>query len=422
MVIVPKKPTSNQHLLQHIQIFDNFTKGMLNMTRNPNGYGTVRKLSGKRRRPFAVYITTGFEMAKPVPKIDFLEDILSADLYKQVQKEYTAYKEKVQPKAKQVQKCIGYFEDRKDAMIALAEYNKNPFDIKKADVTFEDVYKSIYEAKFKNLTTSTVAGYKGAYKKCGSLKSIRMRDMRTAHMQKVLDEHSTMSKSIQNNLIVLFHAIYDFCLENDICEKDYSKFVKFTSTAEKKKKTPFSKKDIEVIWENIDWVQDTPRKNVLTNVSMVDSIIVMLYTGVRISELLAIKPEDVHIDERWIKIKGTKTKAADRIVPIHKKLVPVLEKRLEQCTGETLYCGNDGKQLVYSRWQTMFFELFLEEFQIEHTAHECRHTFATVAGASSMNKLLLKKMIGHSSNDITEDIYTHAYVEDLVKEIDKFDL
>ena len=155
---------------------------------------------------------------------------------------------------------------------------------------------------------------------------------------------------------------------------------------------------------------------------MVDSIIVMLYTGIRIGELLAIKPEDVHIDERWIRVKGTKTKAADRIVPIHKKIVPVLEKRLAACKGETLFCGNDGKQLIYSRWNTMFFELFAEEFKLDHTAHECRHTFVTVAAASSMNKLLVKKIIGHSSSDITEDVYTHAYIEDLVTEIDKFDL
>ena len=191
--------------------------------RNPNGFGTIRKLSGKRRRPFAVYITTGFEIAKPVPKIDFLEDILSADLYKQVQKEYNTYKKNVQPKAKQVQKCIGYYEERKDAMIALAEYNKNPFDIKKADVTFEDVYNTLYESTIKHKGKSSCEGYVLAFQKCDSIKSIRMREMRTAHMQRVLDQYADMSKSTQNKIVVLFHLIYDFCLENDICEKDYCK-------------------------------------------------------------------------------------------------------------------------------------------------------------------------------------------------------
>ena len=70
----------------------------------------------------------------------------------------------------------------------------------------------------------------------------------------------------------------------------------------------------------------------------------------------------------------------------------------------------------------MFYVLFMEEFKIERTPHECRHTFATVAARSNMNKVLLKKIIGHASADITEDVYTHAYIEDLIAEIDKYDL
>lgn len=49
--------------------------------RNPNGYGTIRKLTGKRKRPFGVYVTTGYETYHAVPSIDFLEDILSEPLY-----------------------------------------------------------------------------------------------------------------------------------------------------------------------------------------------------------------------------------------------------------------------------------------------------------------------------------------------------
>lgn len=390
--------------------------------RNPNGYGGIKKLSGKRKRPYGVYVTTEFKMTKPVPDIGFLKGILTDDLYEQVTEQYEAYKATLPSTSRQVQKCIGYYETRSDAMIALAEYNKNPFDLDKRDVTFEQVYNAIYEKDIKNMSKSAQNVYIGAINKCDSLKPMRIREIKLAHLQNVVDQYSDKSKSTQNNIIVLFHAIYKFCMENDICEKDYSSFVKITSKAEKKEKSPYSKQEIQTIWENINWVQTTPRKNVLTGVPMVDSIIVMLYTGVRIGELLEIKPEDVHIDERWIDLRGTKTKAAKRIVPIHKKLIPVLEKRLAECTGEYLFCGNDGKKLAYYRYVTMFFELFVEEFKINHTPHECRHTFATVAAASNLNKVLLKKIIGHSSSDITENIYTHAYIEDLIVEIDKFNL
>lgn len=390
--------------------------------RNPNGYGSIKKLSGKRKRPFAVYITTEFKMSAVVPEISFLEDILTPDLYQQVSEQYEVYKEAQPQRARQVQKCIGYYETRPDAMIALAEYNKNPFDIDRKNITFEQVYDLLYEKEIKDMSGAGKTVYTNSYKKCDSLKKMRIREIKLAHLQNVVDQHSDKSKSTQNNIIVLFHAIYTLCMENDLCEKDYSQFVKITSKAEKKEKTPYSKQEIQTIWENINWMQTTPRKNALTGMHMMDSIIVMLYTGVRIGELLEIKIEDVHINERWIDLRGTKTKAAKRIVPIHKKILPLLKKRLSESTGEYLFCGNDGKKLNYSRYKTMFFELFMKEFKIDHTPHECRHTFATVAAASNMNKILLKKIIGHASSDITENVYTHAYIDDLIAEIDKYNL
>lgn len=390
--------------------------------RHPNGYGSIRKLSGKRKRPFAVYITTGFEMTPAVPEIGFLEGILTPDLYQQVSDQYEEYKAARPQKARQVQKCIGYYETRSGAMIALAEYNKNPFDIDLKNITFEQVYDLLYEKEIKSMSGAGKTVYTNSYNKCDALKKMRIRELRLTHLQDVVDQYSGMSRSTQNNIIVLLHAMYKLCMENDIIEKDYSQFVRITTRAEKKEKTPYSKQEIQTIWDNIDWLQTSPRKNALTGVRMIDSIIIMLYTGVRIGELLDIKIEDVHVGERWIDLRGTKTKAAKRIVPIHKKILPLIKKRLSECTGEYLFSDNTGKQVSYPRYKRMIFEPFMEDFKINHTPHECRHTFVTVAAASGMNKILLKKIIGHASSDITESVYTHAYIEDLIAEIDKYDL
>ena len=390
--------------------------------RHPNGYGSVRKLSGKRKRPYGVYVTTGFEMAATVPEIGFLQGILTPDLYQQVTAQYEAYKEAQPKKARQVQKCIGYYETRPDAMIALAEYNKNPFDIDKKNITFEQVYDLLYEKTIKDMRIAAKTVYTTAFKKCESVKKMRMREIKLVHLQDIVDRYSAKSRSTQGNIIVLFHAIYTLCMENDICEKDYSQFVKITSKTEKREKKPFSKKEIQTVWENIEWIQTTPKENNLTGAPMMDSILVMLYTGMRIGELLEMKPEDVHIDERWIDLRGTKTKAAKRIVPIHKEIIPLLKKRLLECTGEYVFCGNNGKKLTYAQYRSAFYGLFMKHFKIDRTPHECRHTFASIAVASGMNKLLLKKIIGHTSSDITDDVYTHAYIEDLIAEIDKYSL
>lgn len=229
--------------------------------RHPNGYGSIRKLSGKRKKPFAVYITTGFEMAPTVPEIGFLKDILTPDLYQQVLEQYNAHKEAQPQRAKQVQKCIGYYETRSDAMIALAEYNKNPFDIDLKNITFEQVYDILYEKEIKDMGRSGKTVYTNSYNKCDPLKKMRIRELRLTHLQNVVDQYSDKSKSTQNNIIVLLHAMYKLCMENDIIDKDYSQFVKITTKTEKKEKTPYSKQEIQTIWDNIDWMQTTPRKN-----------------------------------------------------------------------------------------------------------------------------------------------------------------
>ena len=54
-----------------------------------------------------------------------------------------------------------------------------------------------------------------------------------------------------------------------------------------------------------------------------------------------------------------------------------------------------------------------------HTPHDCRHTFATLLNNAGANPVAVKKLMGHSSNDLTERIYTHKDIEDLRKEIEK---
>lgn len=81
--------------------------------KNPNGYGTVKKLSGNRRRPWAVYIPDGYEMGVKKRSIAFLKDALTPELYQQVETEYNAYiakNKKAKPKLNPVllKKIIGH--------------------------------------------------------------------------------------------------------------------------------------------------------------------------------------------------------------------------------------------------------------------------------------------------------------------------
>lgn len=390
--------------------------------RNPSGYGTVKKLSGKRRRPYAAYITTGYEMGVKQRDISFLQEALSEELYRQVEAEYNAYIAR-HPKTRQIQKPIGYYEKHADAIMALAEYNKSPYDIDARSITFSQVYELFKAEKIDKMKPSAMRSYIGAYKKCEPLYNMRMNEIVSTHLQNVVNQYSDKSKSTQNNLLKLFHGMFKFADMNNIVEKDYSKYVEITSEKESKDKMPFSREEVQRVWSNIDWVHKSENNtNSLYGVPMMDTVLVMLYTGMRISELLDLKAEDIHLEERWIDLRGTKTASARRIVPIHKLIEPLIRKRLEANSAGYIFRDNKGKQITYNSYVRNFFDYLCETFELKHTPHECRHSFATYAAASKLNPVLLKKIIGHSAGDLTQDTYTHALIEDLLIEIDKYNI
>lgn len=355
--------------------------------RNPNGYGSVRKLSGKRRRPFQVLITTGWKITDG--------------------------------KLKQIQTPLGYYKTRPEAMIALAEYNQNPFDLDVQKITFADIYEKIYARNISKMGKSSIASYRAAYIRCEPLHHLKMVDMRKQHMQAIFDSISDMSRPYQQAIKNLLRAIYKYCLENDIVQKDYSQFVEITASDKESKRKPFTPEEIQILRNNLDFIV-SPGKDGMLSRPWVDSILIMIYTGVRISELLGIKLEHVNLKERYIDLHGTKTKAARRIVPIHKDILPLIEKRMVFNDTEWLFYGNDNKKISYSTFKYAAFDAIMEHFDMSHNPHDCRHSFATYARQSHMDLLLIKRIMGHTSKDITTDIYTHTIVADLVAEIDKF--
>ena len=51
--------------------------------------------------------------------------------------------------------------------------------------------------------------------------------------------------------------------------------------------------------------------------------------------------------------------------------------------------------------------------------YECRHTFATMLDNNDTNPKIKKLLLGHSSNDVTEKVYTHKTIEQLREAVDK---
>lgn len=346
--------------------------------RLPNGFGSAAKIGGdkRRRNPWRARVTDGWEWNEE--------------------------------KGKAVQKfiTIGYYPSKKAALQALSDYHKNPVAIGSGSVTFKDVFDLWLEKDGQKLTEKNLLTHTNAFKKSAPLHSMKMRDVKSDDMQAIMDS-MTAGKSSQEKLKVLWSKLFRLAIERDIVQKDYSDFVRLNDQAKAPEpRRPFSKEQIATLWENLDTVPG------------VDLILMMVYTGTRIGELLSVEREHLHLSERWIDLQGTKTKAAKRVVPIHSKILPLIERRL----GSKYLCEKDGQRYTYSHFLYSYWRPAMERLGFEGmTPHACRHSAISLMTDAGIDDRLIKKIVGHSSGDITGH-YTHAFIESLVREIDKIEI
>ena len=61
----------------------------------------------------------------------------------------------------------------------------------------------------------------------------------------------------------------------------------------------------------------------------------------------------------------------------------------------------------------------MKRFKMQHTPHDTRHTFITKAKESGVDEYILKLIVGHAIDDITEKVYTHRTLDELKQEIEK---
>ncbi len=157
-------------------------------------------------------------------------------------------------------------------------------------------------------------------------------------------------------------------------------------------------------------------------------ILICLYSGLRIGELLALKWNDVDFQRniltvnKTITIGGdlspTKTKSGVREIPISKNLLPFLKEMRKIASGEVVIETN-GHYTDIRGYQGLF-ERLLKKLNIRKLGfHSLRHTFATRAMESGVDYKTLSVLMGHANAMITINRYAHSMMDTKRKAINK---
>lgn len=338
--------------------------------RNANGHGSVYKLSGKRRKPWVARITTGWTS-----------------------------------KGKQVRQIIGYFETKSEARAALNAHQVDPVS-PKATITLGELYEEWAASRYKKLTKSTADNYRAAWNYLNAHKDIKMRDLRTAHLQQVVDgcEASGKSRSTLEKIKTVAIMLYNYALQEDIVKKNYAQFVELPRV-DKTEKQRFTDFEVKKIYQSS-----------LDGLPWADTVAIMIYTGMRISEMLNLTRFNVDMENNSI-TGGVKTDAGkNRIIALHHKIIPFVQSWYDK-GGETLICRNDGKPIRPDYYRRQIYYPLLEEIGVRKlNPHCCRHTWVTMMAEAGADPRLTQEMAGHAKLETTAG-YTHPDIEALRKAV-----
>ena len=375
---------------------------------------------------------------------------------------------------------IDKFETELEALVCLENYHKNPYPLyikeekynkiitfpsipyplvavanpkkeiiektKKENYTFKQLYEKFKEAKMltkeeeqlektyhirpknKPYGRHYCRGMITAFHNSAALHDKVYKELRASDFNKHLKESKKGADS-QRQMVNLFTNLDKFALEEDIIEKGYSQFITTISCNRKEikkvknniieKSKLFSYEQINYLWNFSPRSNGRQKENQQQREQFVRDVwLILLYTGCRADELLSVYTSNIFLENNYF-IGGIKTAAGiNREIPIHPSIKPIIEKYYNS-NNEFLFMQPNGNKIDYDYYLYHFKYNFkkLHPEVSQHTAHDARHTLRNELRKINIKDIIINSIIGHSNDDVGEDIYSHVSIEEKLEAI-----
>jgi integrase len=223
--------------------------------------------------------------------------------------------------------------------------------------------------------------------------------------QQVIDrmKKERLSFSSLKKVRSMISLVLSFGIQYEIVTVNYAPLLKLGKNKPVKPHHPFTRQAINRIWQHAD-------------LPGADAILILLYTGMRCGEMLALAKKDVNLRTKVLRITKSKTASGLRTIPIHNKILPFVLARMRH-PGKTLIADDDGRPYSYARFCSLWDKVMTACNIRHHTTHDCRHTVATLLDNAGANEAAKKRILGHAGSGVTEAVYTHKNLLQLRKTI-----
>lgn len=312
-----------------------------------NGTGSVYKLSGNRRNPWAVRKTIGMN-------------------------------EKGHP----IYRFIGFYRTYTEAYQALMEYNKNPYSLD--GETLKIMYERFHAQYAENHKPNSVHNIEVAWDHLAPLHDEHITKLTRKKLQLFFDGLES-SQVVKSKVKSLLKQIYGYSIRYDIIPPEKI-----------------------VIFDYIDLTSSVPVKNVKHHVftddeiqklkeiddDMAHAILFLIYTGLRAGEFCALTDEDID-DDMVLRIREAKTASGIRSVP--------LSEYVQNLAPVPHFASYYNLRDSFAYWR--------KKKGIDHNLHDTRHTCASLLANAGVDERVIKAILGHKGKGVTEQVYTHISID-----------
>ena len=309
-------------------------------------------------------------------------------------------------------KILGRYATKTAAMEALEKLAGKPIG-DAIDLTLEEIYTLWNAQHYPRVSVHTKASYEDAWAKLKPLAGKKMRTLRTEDIQAIIDAEVAKgrSRSTAKKVQTLYSQLCQYAMRKDIIDRNYADYLILPHQQPVQRDT-FTEEEIQRLRADADAGNET---------SMV--ILILIYTGYRISELLQKRREQVDLDQ-GVMYGGEKTAAGrGRVVVINDAILPYVRYFMAKASGPLLLSGYDGNLLRnnFSRrdWKATLQRLGITREGRQLHPHCTRYTYATRAKAAGVDDDAIKRTMGHTDFGLTSDVYIQDDIETLKKELSK---
>ena len=239
-----------------------------------------------------------------------------------------------------------------------------------------------------------------------SIGTLLLDEVRPVHIEKLFKDKQNLSYSAKHHILIILRSMFKSAIKNKLCKIDPSADIVIIQEA-KASPAIFSPDDITAIL------------TAAQNHKYGFYIQALLYSGMRLGELLALRWVDVDFENDLIHIRGavalsesgwimksTKT-GKERYVGITDNYKEILLKEFKNKSGEFVLNGDNNGFLRLHQFDYRYRKFFKDSKLKYLSPHKCRHTYATSLVKGGADLRTVQALLGHTKINTTQ-IYTQV--------------